>query len=79
MKNEIRRKADELRDKFKEQAVLNDRQAVKCALIELEDILNMDVFWFEKSATGFGGKVKPEETYEFWEEVKKVLESSEVQ
>ena len=49
--------------------------AIKCALLEANEILNLNVCWWDESLVkAYPEKYKPEGMYEFWKEVKLIIE-----
>ena len=69
-------KAIELQDKMKS-CLFSDglHDAKQCALIAVDEILELDIIWFDKVlVTDYPKTYKPHQTIEFWNEVKIELE-----
>ena len=61
-------KAVELSNKFYQDVMLTQSEAKQCALIAVDEILTYNTFWDKKIAN------RPEDTEEFWIEVKLEIE-----
>ena len=52
-----------------------EESAVKCALLEVQGILNLNVCWWSQDLVrDYPKKYKPEDMYEFWEKILLILE-----
>lgn len=47
------------------QTLLNKKLSIRCAIVEVVDIIELDVIWYDEEFVN----CKPEQTLEFWEEV----------
>lgn len=78
-KEAVRKKAEELVDKFslfaygEIESEVEKRNSIQCAKILVQEILDLDVVWYRKRAIGKPDFVRPEMTREFWEEIMKEL------
>ena len=78
-KKAVRKKADELIDKFSVfangeiESEVERHNSIECAKILVQEILDLDVVWYRKEAIGKPDFIRPEMTREFWEEVMKEL------
>jgi hypothetical protein len=51
-------------------------RAIECVIISVEEIINLDVIWFDKDAHDHNGKTCDAcQTFEFWEKVLNELKS----
>jgi hypothetical protein len=70
-----KQKAEELVSKIFNAQHVDDRakmiclSTIKIAIICVEEILELDVVWYDIECIEFDHKVRPEQTMEFWEEV----------
>lgn len=70
-----RKKADELIDKFSVfangeiESEVERHNSIECAKILVQEMLDLDVVWYRKSAIGKPGFIRPVMTREFWEDV----------
>lgn len=54
-------------------------QAKKCSLITVDQLLELNVFWISPEMLKANPDIhKVEDTFEFWEEVKKIIEFTKV-
>ena len=78
-KEAVRKKADELIDKFSVfangeiESEVERHNSIQCAKILAQQILDLGVVWYRKRAIGKPDFIRPEMTREFWEEVMKEL------
>lgn len=74
-KEAVRKKAEELVDKFslfangEIESEVERHNSIECAKILVQEILDLDVVWYRKEAIGKPDFIRPEMTREFWEEV----------